>query len=379
MSALGDVADAASWAQQAAWTQGAQQAAQAEGGESLPQWFDEELFSLDGCDAVRVAADGAVVGFETDVEAVQALDGIAARWPTRGWTRVDSGVQGNAAFVKGGGTCRWAWVSCTGVAARRASSCSVRRMADEGAFGGRKGLAAGRAAVLRMGSRAKESGAMEERPMGKALGKERPAGRGLRGKRRKSQWEKGRWNRREGKAGRWRGICWAKAPRRRKDGRGLGRCCLWRREAQAGRAGFCAAGPSEDALLLAPCRDIHTVGMRRPIDVAFVDKTGRVVEAHRAVGPLRRLRNASAAAVIERFAACGPWFQPGDRVGLSCVRAVQRAERIEDAGPPPQGRRARGARKAHGGRRAPAARKADGGCRGAAKAEKREVEERRQP
>ena len=130
VSALGDVAGAASWAQQAARTQGAQQAAQAEGGESLPQWFDEELFSLDGCDAVRVAADGAVVGFETDVEAVQALDGIAARLADKGWTRVDSGVEGNAAFVKGGGTCRWAWVSCIGVGG--ATSVVVQCAADGG-------------------------------------------------------------------------------------------------------------------------------------------------------------------------------------------------------------------------------------------------------
>ena len=63
VSALGDVADAASWAQQAHGHRGRSRPRRREGGESLPQWFDEELFSLDGCDTVRVAADGARRGF----------------------------------------------------------------------------------------------------------------------------------------------------------------------------------------------------------------------------------------------------------------------------------------------------------------------------
>ena len=220
---------------------------------------------------------------------------------------------------------------------------------------------------------------MEERPMGKALGKERPAGKGPAGQAEKKPMGKGPVEPAGRKGGAMERDLLGESAAAAEGWKGAWPLLSLATGGASRARGLLCAGPSEDALLLAPCRDIHTVGMRRPIDVAFVDKTGRDVEAHRAVGPLRRLRNASAAAVIERFAACGPWFQPGDRVGLSCVRAVQRAERIEDAGPPPQGRRARGARKAHGGRRAPAARKADGGCRGAAKAEKREVEERRQP
>ena len=79
------------------------------------------------------------------------------------------------------------------------------------------------------------------------------------------------------------------------------------------------------ALLLAPCNDVHTVGMRHAIDVAFVDRLGRVVEAHRSVGPLRRLRNAKAVAVVERFASCdAPWFAEGDQVVISGGREVAR-------------------------------------------------------
>ncbi|MDN4468625.1 DUF192 domain-containing protein [Gordonibacter sp. RACS_AR68] len=90
-------------------------------------------------------------------------------------------------------------------------------------------------------------------------------------------------------------------------------------------AGLLLSGPSDKALLLVSCNDVHTVGMRDAIDVAFVDRLGRVVEAHRSVGPLRRLRNAKAVAVVERFASCdSPWFAKGDQVVISGGREVSR-------------------------------------------------------
>ncbi len=90
-------------------------------------------------------------------------------------------------------------------------------------------------------------------------------------------------------------------------------------------AGLLLSGPSDKALLLVSCNDVHTVGMRHAIDVAFVDRLGRVVEAHRSVGPLRRLRNAKAVAVVERFASCdSPWFAKGDQVVISGGREVSR-------------------------------------------------------
>ncbi len=82
--------------------------------------------------------------------------------------------------------------------------------------------------------------------------------------------------------------------------------------------GLLLSGPNDKALLLLPCSDVHTVGMRQAIDVAFVDQKGIVIEAHRSVGPFRRLRNAKAVAVVERFSSCGePWFCTGDQVVLS--------------------------------------------------------------
>ena len=53
------------------------------------------------------------------------------------------------------------------------------------------------------------------------------------------------------------------------------------------------------ALLLAPCNDVHTAGMRHRLDIAFVDAQGLVLEAHRDVGP---------------------WFTAGDRVGVVCMK-----------------------------------------------------------
>lgn len=80
--------------------------------------------------------------------------------------------------------------------------------------------------------------------------------------------------------------------------------------------GLLCAPASPGELLIAPCRDIHTVGMRHAIDVAFLDAGGVVIESYRSVGPMRRLRCRGAKAVVERFSECGPWLEKGDGVFL---------------------------------------------------------------
>jgi hypothetical protein len=45
-----------------------------------------------------------------------------------------------------------------------------------------------------------------------------------------------------------------------------------------------------DALLLRPCRAVHTVGLSYPIDVAFLDSGGTVVAAYPGLEPNRRTR-----------------------------------------------------------------------------------------
>lgn len=82
--------------------------------------------------------------------------------------------------------------------------------------------------------------------------------------------------------------------------------------------GLLGRADADGVLLLAPCRDIHTFGMTRPIDVAFVAPDGTVVASYRDVGPGRRLRNKSAVATVERFACTNArWFEPGDSIRLS--------------------------------------------------------------
>ncbi|MFQ5694270.1 MAG: DUF192 domain-containing protein, partial [Nitrospinota bacterium] len=48
-----------------------------------------------------------------------------------------------------------------------------------------------------------------------------------------------------------------------------------------------ASLPEGEALLLDPCRAVHTVGMRFPIDALFLDRAGRIVRAARRVRPHR--------------------------------------------------------------------------------------------
>ena len=71
-------------------------------------------------------------------------------------------------------------------------------------------------------------------------------------------------------------------------------------------------------MLLAPCRDVHTVGMRYPIDVAFVDGKGMVVKVVRGVEPGRRIRCREACMVLERQSnADGAWYGEGERIAVS--------------------------------------------------------------
>lgn len=70
----------------------------------------------------------------------------------------------------------------------------------------------------------------------------------------------------------------------------------------------------DGVLMLVPCNDIHTFGMHRPIDVAFVASDGAVLEAHRDVAPNRRLKNRRAAATLERFSTEDVWYEPGDLI-----------------------------------------------------------------
>ncbi len=77
--------------------------------------------------------------------------------------------------------------------------------------------------------------------------------------------------------------------------------------------GLLLSHPNDAVLLLIPCRDIHTFGMRYAIDVAFLGPEGKVRAAYRDVLPRQRRKCRNATAVVERFARPGEeWFEEGD-------------------------------------------------------------------
>ena len=57
--------------------------------------------------------------------------------------------------------------------------------------------------------------------------------------------------------------------------------------------------PPGYALLIPRCRSIHTFGMRFPLDIAFLDAEGRVLEIRRGVPPGRIATRPDACAVLE--------------------------------------------------------------------------------
>ncbi|HEX5386806.1 MAG TPA: DUF192 domain-containing protein [Gemmatimonadales bacterium] len=55
-----------------------------------------------------------------------------------------------------------------------------------------------------------------------------------------------------------------------------------------------------EGLVLSPCRSVHMYGMPYPLDVAFLDREGRVVASYRPLAPGRRSRwHRAAACAVE--------------------------------------------------------------------------------
>ena len=105
-------------------------AGEATGLEAVPQWFAQELFPLDGMRDIRVSAGGGVVGFVVSSDEEAALDRFRAKLQQGGWVESGTGVEGCSVFMKGGGTCRWAMISCIPVG--DATSVVVRCVVDQG-------------------------------------------------------------------------------------------------------------------------------------------------------------------------------------------------------------------------------------------------------
>jgi uncharacterized membrane protein (UPF0127 family) len=82
------------------------------------------------------------------------------------------------------------------------------------------------------------------------------------------------------------------------------------------------------AMLLAPCSAVHTIGMRFPIDVLFVDRQGYAVKIVRNLRPWRIALASGGQAVIEMAAGSLAWesVQVGDRIFLAPVPAPEAAK-----------------------------------------------------
>jgi len=71
---------------------------------------------------------------------------------------------------------------------------------------------------------------------------------------------------------------------------------FWRR---AGGLFLCRDMGPHEGLWLEPCRAVHTLGMRRAIDIVFMDRRGRILKTVHALRPNRAAWCAGAYSVVE--------------------------------------------------------------------------------
>ncbi|WP_201314001.1 DUF192 domain-containing protein [Dyella sp. EPa41] len=65
-----------------------------------------------------------------------------------------------------------------------------------------------------------------------------------------------------------------------------------------------------EALWLVPCGSVHTIGMRYPLDLVFLDRKGGVIDWHEHVEPWRMRRKRGAHHTIEFAAGALGRLQP---------------------------------------------------------------------
>lgn len=78
----------------------------------VPEWFAHDLFDLEGFEVVAATGDWSVAWLSTQLAPGEALDLVAERMSTSGWTGYESGAENQATFVREEGSCRWAMASC---------------------------------------------------------------------------------------------------------------------------------------------------------------------------------------------------------------------------------------------------------------------------
>lgn len=101
--------------------------------------------------------------------------------------------------------------------------------------------------------------------------------------------------------------------------------------------------PDAAPVALMGCSAIHTFGMGYRIDVAFVSRSGLVLEVWRSVPPGKLLSHRRAWATLERPHRRGTWLAKGEKLTITRNREVVRhagGAKI-DGGFPPTGNKIR--------------------------------------
>lgn len=80
--------------------------------------------------------------------------------------------------------------------------------------------------------------------------------------------------------------------------------------------GLLGTDDDADPVALMRCGSIHTFAMSYPIDIAFVDERGLILDAIRALAPNKRASNPHAFMTLERPAEDSPWFEIGERLSM---------------------------------------------------------------
>lgn len=81
----------------------------------LPEGFEQEVLDLSEAEGLRVAAEGAVVGFSEAGDARERFDSLRSRLEGKGWAYIESGEGAYGSFMKGSGRFTWLFASCTQV------------------------------------------------------------------------------------------------------------------------------------------------------------------------------------------------------------------------------------------------------------------------
>lgn len=87
----------------------------ASGKAQLPVYFEREIGLPDGARDTRVDSTGRVVGFLVDGPSHEVFVRMRESMARAGWSEVSLGETEGATFVKEGGLCSWALVTCTQV------------------------------------------------------------------------------------------------------------------------------------------------------------------------------------------------------------------------------------------------------------------------